>query len=201
MAKPPDLVYLESLMNLIAISTLPVIMQKHWAVGPMARQILNKILHRNRAPQNLYKLMQYYQIPKPIITKLVRFHIDNRKIANHKPRSGDGKELEQMHNNERLVAMLSGDRKKSEELGYSTRLVPWSDEFVDYHGKTTPTFYVYKDENADIVDAMMNVKGPPLDLLHGLAFGYAMVDVFNLIRKKDQQLVDKICGNVDQFNR
>jgi hypothetical protein len=164
--------------------------------------IEDKVLHRSRAPQALYKLMKYFNFPENITRKLIRFHIDNYKIIDkHRESPGDDVSLKQLLNKERLVSMLTLPQKHIEELGFRTRLVPWYDADMETncpHG----VWYVTRPENEDIVDLMMGMADSvELDLLSGLAFGYRMVDVFNYVRKTDKKLVDEVCGHVDYMER
>lgn len=159
------------------------------------------ILYKVRAPQNLLKLLRYFNVDSHIINKLFNFHIKNKSIiASHKPSPENNISLRQLMNDERLASLI--DRIPEQELhalGLETVPTPWSSEFTKYN---ITVFYVCKPHNLDVVNEMIRVYSEPsivLDILHGLAFGYRMQDVFNYIRSRDMKLVDSICGNVNEL--
>ena len=155
----------------------------------------NKMLHRVRAPQGIHKLLKHFGVDPSIITKLVRLHVDHVSgIRGYlRPSPHDSVAIEQLNNGKRLVAMLKGPVQ-----GYANIPVPWDN--------TKDIRYVFRPENKDVVDTIIAAckkygRGPLLDLLHGLAFGYKMDDVFNYVRSDNQELVDSICGHVDQLSQ
>ena len=155
--------------------------------------ISDKLLHRIRAPQNLLTMMKHYNIPSNIISKLIRFHIDNKdKINKHRPSPRDQEAIKQLINGERLVAHVSNTHRPV----IHKQFISVPDPHHEYN-----QIYISKQENEDIINEIIesNSDQIKLDLLHGLAFGYPMVDVFNYIRSKNPQLIDKICGHVDKM--
>lgn len=158
----------------------------------------NLTLHRVRAPQCCYKLLKYFGVNDDVIRKIIRFNIDNWKaIRHHRISPVDKESLRLLDNNERLVSLV--DRETIAELGqseYRITTVPWECE-------SERPAYVYKPENQDIVNTMVamhkagNKTGK--DLLHGLVFCYPMTDVYNYVRSHNTDLVDKVCGNVDNL--
>lgn len=153
----------------------------------------DKILQRSRAPQNLLKLLQYFDVDRSIINKLINFHIKHKKTINkHLPSPHDEVALDQLLNGERLVAAINGiDKSKLESLGLAIRA------FRDQNG----VWLTSLPSNLDILNLLASLTKFDVltDLLHGLAFGYPMHDVFNYVRNQDRDLVDGICGHVDHF--
>ena len=79
-------------------------------------------------------------------------------------------------------------------------------------------YYVYLPQDQNVVDAIYesctkrqgNRTQSPNDidpkrtlehLLNGLAFGYDIILVFNFVRADNKEFVDKICGNIDQWEQ
>lgn len=174
----------------------------------------DRVLHRVRAPQNLYKLLLYFDIPKNAANEIMRFHINNKAVIDtHRATGGtdDEEAMRQLFAGERIAAMIRGPKEKLEKDGYIASLVPWYDkEFF----KSMPegVFYVYHQDDTDLVRLLLDAKlgdddnerrmqTRRSDLLHGLLFGYPMELVFNYVRERDRELVDSICGNVDKLGR
>lgn len=159
----------------------------------------DKILHRARAPQNLLKLLKHFGVNRSVISKLLQFHIDNKKaIDRHQPSPNDTIVIQQFEQNERLVGMLTLPLRELKTKGFNTTLVPWYDEELK-RSYPDGIWYVCMPENQDIVDELLKHHDDRriIDILHGLAFGYQMSDVFNYVRSHHTALVDKICGHVD----
>lgn len=164
--------------------------------------IEDKSLHRLRAPQNVYKLLKYFGIPSQVANKIIRFHINNyNTIKNHNPSPNDNEAIRQLVNDERLVAMV-----QSKDLGdeFIYKLVPWFEELQKEYDTnqqhTIGVWYVAKKENKDILDILFKYEsGLALDMLHGLAFGYQLKDIYNFMRSQEPELVDKICDHADKL--
>lgn len=166
--------------------------------------IKDKILHRSRAPQNILKLLRYYEVSKPVSKKLINFYTQNSHTTVVSDSQNDKESFKQLLDNKRLVSMVTDIRfnkggiskEQIEEAGFSITPTPWNNN----------VWYVYRPENVDIVDAIVKSythdygqKVGLIDLLHGLAFGYKMVDVYNYMRHGNQQLVDRLCKNVNDL--
>lgn len=168
--------------------------------------IEDKTLHHARAPQGIYRLLKHFGVSERVAKKLIRFHLDHHKIvAKHLPSPGDDQALKQLMNKERLVALVTIPKERLVELGFVAKLVPW---FDDEFRKSYPqgAWYIARPDNEDIIDEMISIHDGTVDnvkadLLHGLAFGYKMVDVFNYVRAQAPEEVDKICGHVDKLPR
>lgn len=160
--------------------------------------INDKVLHRARAPQNIYRLLQYFRVDEAIIKKLIGFHIKH-KNNNNRTSPPDDIVLQQLDNNERLMGHVSQPKEVILRHGLIGILDPRYDDELRKH-YPNGLWYVSRPNNVDVIEATLNVHDELLkDILHGLGFGYRMVDVFNYVRHKDPVLVDKICGNVDEL--
>jgi hypothetical protein len=163
--------------------------------------IEDKFLHRIRAPQAIHKLLKHYDISPIITKKLIRFHVDNFKtISKHQPSPSDEVTINQMHRRERLAALVRLPLESLRESGF----------LVQPYITTPPItsirpagFYIAWPGDEDIIEEMSEASGSggKLDLLHGLAFGYRMVDVLNYLRSDDKQLIDNIVGNTNSLSK
>jgi len=168
--------------------------------------IEDRTLHRSRAPQGLFKLLKHFGVPARIIDKLIRFHVEHKKIVDkHRPSPHDAEVMRQLAAGERLAGMVQLPKEEIDGLGYVAIQAHSHDGY-----QAQPVWYVARPENEDIIDYLSAVlrtergSGPerPLPaLVHGLAFGYKMSDVFNFVRSLDRELVDGICGNVNELPR
>lgn len=151
-------------------------------------EIDDRTLHRLRAPQNILKLLKYFNITPNVSKKLINFHILNKKIIDkHLPSPSNAISIRQLLDNERLVSLIENSDLDLEPHGLAVTKAPWTDVAE----------YIYYPTNKDVVDELLRFKITTieLDLLHGLSFGYPMSSVFNYVRSKDQQLIDTICTN------
>lgn len=158
----------------------------------------DKVLHRARAPQAIYKLLKHFGISPAVSKKLIRFNIDNfRVISKHKPSPRDEIVIDQMHKRERLAGMVTLPQKQLIKMGFIAKPTPWADNVC----------YIAWPGDEDIIEEISKTVNKPTsndaksDLLLGLAFGYSMVDVFNYVREGDKQLVDNIIGNTNDLSK
>jgi hypothetical protein len=163
----------------------------------------DKVLHRARAPQAIYKLLKYFGVPSAISKKLIRFHIDNFKtISRHVTSPGDKIVIPQMYKRERLAGMVTLPLEQLRKMGFVVKPTSWADD-LEFEEFGDGIWYIAWPGDEDIIEEMSKTANTDvkLDLLHGLAFGYPMVDVFNFVRKQDKQLVDSIVGNTNDLSK
>lgn len=162
--------------------------------------IEDKVLHRNRAPQAIYKLLKHYGVSPSVAKKLIRFHIDNSKaISKHQVSPKDDIAIDEMHKFERLVAMVSLPIDTLRKMGFVAKQVPWVSELTQHERYKNGIWYIAWPGDEDIIEEISKATGTKRDLLQGLAFGYPMVDIFNYARNSDKQLIDDIVGNVNDL--
>lgn len=155
------------------------------------------LLHQIRAPQCLYKLLHYYGINKKVISKLIKFYVENWHIINrHKPSPANNEVIRQLDTNERLVGMVDGYRKQLEEKGYNVELVPWYKDIADTY--PDGVYFVFLPINRDIVDELIKAEASgdttKEDILNGLAFGYKMSDILRYAHHDKSEFIDKLCN-------
>ncbi len=155
--------------------------------------VSDKVLMKVRAPRNLVKLMRHFKVSSSVISKIISFYSKNlATIRSHQAGFRDDVVLKQLVAGERLAGLVTMPKDELENLGFIATL--YSD---------VNNYYVCYPENQDVVDEILKFEDNELveGILRGLAFGYPMADVFRFVRSNYQDVVDSICGHVDDLPR
>ncbi len=184
------------------------------------QSILKLLRHFEVSPTVISKLLNLYKEHKPSNNDDIH-RASQAADGNVARGSANEESYKQLQQGKRLVSLIGIPDDKIEEIeaeGYDTLLVPWvlnnNDEYTFKYGidnnykLESGIYYVYRPEDQDVAasvyeQASLNTGQETIlgALLNGLAFGYKMSDVFNYIRNMDSDLVDKVCGNIDEWEQ
>ena len=172
-------------------------------VGLLDTEVDDRVLLRIRAPQNLLKLLRYLNVSRSVINKLIAFHVKFKKVVDkHKSSPDDHIVIQELEQGERLAGLVGKPLKEIERAGLVATIVPWFEgEFKTHY--PSGVWYINYPEHQDVVDEILQHQNNVCitDILHGLAFGYPMVSVFEYVRHYHRDIVDQVCGHVDDLPR